>query len=232
MKLNHRRLQGEGTVNVELFEHQCELFKKNDIYVQYWWLLRWRRSKHLVYGNSNDCSRSWRDKVVIFFEQNLWQKVEPHWAAVRVQCLFHKTKQTCVEWLDVVWLPHTADVLFLTPLCIIFKLRHAFQCPTSAELQKYIKYTTHNYVSQFTTKTHCYAEGWFLFKQPWSIIYNWECYGEEWIRKCRSVRLFVRPFVTLLKFPTHPLLLTLCCMIFYFAIYIMALMKNIKSYLV
>ena len=56
-----------------------------------------------------------------------------------------------------------------------------------------------HYVSQFTVETYCFADGRCLFKQPQSFIYHWNQYDEEMSKKCRSVRLSVRPFVTLIK---------------------------------
>ena len=47
----------------------------------------------------------------------------------------------------------------------------------------------HLYVSQFTVKTYCFADGRCLFKQPQSVIYHWSQYDEEISKKCRSVRL-------------------------------------------
>ena len=58
------------------------------------------------------------------------------------------------------------------------------------------------YVSQFTVETYCFADGRCLFKQPQSVIYHWNPYDEEISKKCRSVRLSIRPsvpFVTLTK---------------------------------
>ena len=63
------------------------------------------------------------------------------------------------------------------------------------------------YVSQFTVETYCFADGRCLFKQPQSVIYHWNQYDEEIQKKCRSVRLSVRPFITLTKKPTPFLLL-------------------------
>ena len=63
---------------------------------------------------------------------------------------------------------------------------------------------TVNYVSQFTVETYCFAYGRILFKQPQSVIYHWNQYDEEISKKCRSVC----PFVTLIKKPTPPSLLT------------------------
>ena len=56
-----------------------------------------------------------------------------------------------------------------------------------------------NYVSQFTVETYCFPDGRCLFKQPQSVIYNWNQYDEEISKKCRSVRPSVCPFVTLTK---------------------------------
>ena len=44
-----------------------------------------------------------------------------------------------------------------------------------------------------------FADGRCLFKQPQSVIYHWNQYDEEISKKCRSVRLSVRSFVTLTK---------------------------------
>ena len=35
------------------------------------------------------------------------------------------------------------------------------------------------YVSQFTVETYCFADGRCLFKQPQSVIFNWNQYDEE-----------------------------------------------------
>ena len=51
------------------------------------------------------------------------------------------------------------------------------------------------YVSQFTVETYCFADGRCVFKQPQSVIYNWNQYDEEISKKCKSVRLSVRPSV-------------------------------------
>ena len=51
----------------------------------------------------------------------------------------------------------------------------------------------HNYVSQFTVETYCFADGRCLFKQPQSVLYHWNQYDEEISKKCRSVRPFVCP---------------------------------------
>ena len=53
----------------------------------------------------------------------------------------------------------------------------------------------HNYVSQFTMETYCFADGLCLFKQPQSVIYHWNQHDEEILKKCRSVC----PIVTLTK---------------------------------
>ena len=53
------------------------------------------------------------------------------------------------------------------------------------------------YVSQFTVKTYCFADGRCLFNQPQSVIYHWNQYGEVISKKCRSVRPSVRPSVRL-----------------------------------
>ena len=52
-------------------------------------------------------------------------------------------------------------------------------------------YANAYYVSQFTVKTYCFADGRCLFKQPQSVIYHWNQYDEEISKKCRSVRLSV-----------------------------------------
>ena len=46
------------------------------------------------------------------------------------------------------------------------------------------------YISQFTVEADCFADSR-LFKQPRSVIYHWNQYGEEIKKKCRSVRLSV-----------------------------------------
>ena len=56
-------------------------------------------------------------------------------------------------------------------------------------------YLLHYYVSQFTVETYCFADGWYLFKQPQSVIYHCNQYDEE----IPSVRLSVCLFVTLKK---------------------------------
>ena len=48
-----------------------------------------------------------------------------------------------------------------------------------------------HYVSQFTVETYCFADGRCLFKQPQSVIYHWNQYDDEILKKCRSVRLSV-----------------------------------------
>ena len=46
---------------------------------------------------------------------------------------------------------------------------------------------------------YCFADGRCLFKQSQSVIYHWNQYDEEISKKCRSVRSYVCPFVTLTK---------------------------------
>ena len=47
------------------------------------------------------------------------------------------------------------------------------------------------YISQFTLEAYCFADVRCLFKQPPSVIYNWNQYDEEISKKCRSVCLSV-----------------------------------------
>ena len=74
--------------------------------------------------------------------------------------------------------------------------------------------SSYYYVSQFTVETYCFADGRCLFKQSQSVTYHWNQYDEEISDKCRSVRLSVRPSVSLSvcnatkKKPTPPSLLT------------------------
>ena len=50
----------------------------------------------------------------------------------------------------------------------------------------------YNYVSQFTVETYCFADGRCLFKQPQSVMYDWNQYDEEISKKCWSARPSVR----------------------------------------
>ena len=67
----------------------------------------------------------------------------------------------------------------------------------------------HNYVSQFTVETYCFADGWCLFKQPKSVIYHCNQYDEEISKKLDpSIRLSVHPSICNTNKKPTPTLLT------------------------
>ena len=130
------------------------------------------------YGDEHFCPKVFRSHFNLF-ELFLWTEMG------EVEC----TNYLYICWsYRMVVLMHCCKLLHLSPV----KMR------SMLELFAIIR---DFYVSQFTVKTYCFADGRCLFKQPHSVMYHWNQYDKEISKKCRFVRLSVClpvcPFVRL-----------------------------------